>query len=203
MTRPLYAVQIDATAVNAHAIPLNALAVAGYDTGGPLIAWPTPRWESFPLASKLHIDQSPDLTEFKPGRSHAARVSDLADIEPFAATIESFIEAAKAREAAGLQSPAYISFAELPQLTFAVRAAGLLASVRYAVADWSWSAAEAQDQLEQHPSWVLAQFASPTSNPGTLLPGTGVALREAQCDLSVKRADWFPAPALAALAWQE
>lgn len=197
----LYVLQIDAITSFAHNIPGDSIAVAGYDTG-PGIAWAPGQWDWFPRASKVHFDQSPGLTEFAPGRSHAARVSNTADIEAGAATIESFIAAARIREAAGLQSTAYIDMAEYPDLVVAV-AKAKVNGVRYGIADWSLSASQAQNALEKNLEWVFVQFASPTSNPHTEMPGLGMTLAEANCDLSVKRADWFPAPGLAASTWTE
>ena len=38
------------------------------------------------------------------------------------------------------------------------------------------------------------QWASPSSNPGTLVPGTGLTLTQANCDLSVADKSWPSVP---------
>jgi hypothetical protein len=191
-----YVIQVDATHAHAGNLPSDLIAVALYVTGIPYIQATGEDWARFPLAGKVRIDQSPDLTEFAAGRA------DLADIEPGAGTIATFLTAAKQRVAEGRESAAYIDFAAYPDLLGAVSSARI-PGVRYGVANWSWSAAQAMTMLDDNEAWVLVQFASPISNPATRLPGSALTLAQAGADLSVKRAGWFSSPALAATAWAE
>jgi hypothetical protein len=61
------------------------------------------------------------------------------------------------------------------------------------VADWSLSEAEAAKILTTSGDYpvVAVQWASPTSNPNTLVPGSHLTLSEANVDLSITVASWF------------
>lgn len=196
-----YVIQADATSANAHNIPGDVIAVMGYVTGTPDICWTQAQWDSFPLAGKLRVDQSPILETFR------ALLADVADIESGAADLTSFLRTAAYRETQGHHSTLYQSWgvngANLDIARTSVDAAHLTEWVRYYVAEYSWSADQAVSFMDANPDVVAVQFATPESNPSTLMPGRGLTLAEAQCDLSVKRADWFGSIALAATAWQE
>lgn len=191
-----FVIQVDATHANVKNLPGNLIAVMGYDTGTPDIAWTASDWARFPLAGEVHVDQSASLSRFAEGKS------DVADVEPFAGTVDAFISAARAREEMNLDSTIYISynplFAAIKQFD-----AAKLKRVRWFVADYGWSMKQAISFLNAHSQAVGVQFASPGSNPRTRLPGSTLTLGEAGADLSVKRASWFPSPALAATGWSE
>lgn len=195
----LYVVQMDATHSNAGKIPASAIAVAGYVTGSPDIRWTAEDWARFPLASKVTIDQSPSLSVF------AAGDAIVADVEPQAGTVMAAIAAAKTRASRGVDSTIYLSFDWLALARDAASFNNLTSRIRYWVADYSWSETNAIDFLNTNADTVAVQFASPSSNPTTKVPGSGGAttLATAQCDLSIKRADWWVAPSVAATGWQE
>lgn len=192
-----YVIQVDTIHANVGKLPGNLIAVMGYDTGTPDIAWTAEDWARFPLAGKVIVDQSPDLAQFAAGKAN------VADVERGAATVESFIAAARQREAMKLDSTIYISLDPLRDAIGQMIRAGLNTHVRYFVADYGFSMNEAIDYLHTHPVAVGVQFASPGSNPHTILPGSTLTLAQAGADLSVKRASWFPAPGLAATGWTE
>lgn len=198
----MYEIQIDTingSVGSIAGIPRESLAVAGYVTGPPEIMWTPDHWGDFPLAGKVHIDQTQDLAAF------ASRDGDVADIETGAATIETFINAATKRAEGPnpWDSDAYIGFGSLTPLRDAVTNAGLVAHVGYWVANWNLSMSGAIELLESDALIQAVQFASPTSNPNTLLPGSTFTLSQVNCDLSVKRASWFPSDFPAAIAWNE
>lgn len=187
-------IQIDATHAHAGNIPENAGAVAGYDTGTPDIQWVPADWSRFPHGSHLHIDQSPSLAWL------ASLRSNVGDIENGAATIATLAEVAKARSERGHQTGAYISRSRAGDL---VDALGALAPwVQLWLADWSLSQAEAAALIGTMIGKcriACVQYASPTSNPSTPVPGSSMTLATAQCDLSAKDASWFPAPVATAV----
>ena len=198
MSTPLpYVVQVDVTHSNVHNLPPDLIAVAGYVTGTSDIVWDAADFARFPLAGKVRIDQSPGLRLFAEGDA------DMADLEAGAGTIGTFLDAARQRAAAHHQSAAYISYAGYPDLLAEVKADGLVPQVRYFIANWNWSAAQAVKMLDDNGPWAGVQFASPSSNPGTLVPGSSLTLAEANADLSVKRASWFGSAALAGTGWSE
>src|SRR5215472_48372 len=88
-------VMIDAIRVNAHNIPRATPKVAGYVTGTGAVPWTATQWASFPHAGHVRIDQTPGLAVFSAG--HA----DVADVESLAGTVGSFVNAVRARIAAG------------------------------------------------------------------------------------------------------
>lgn len=180
------------------AISRQATAIAYYVTGSPSIQWTPQHIAFFPISSHIRIDQSADLDKFVTGNA------DVADIENGAGTIASFINAAKERASRDWPSPAYISAESLSSLHNAASNFSLLTRVQYWIANWNLNQQEAILLLSSNDSIVAVQFASPSSNPHTFLPGTTVlTLAQANCDLSVKRADWFPCPYPSAIAWRE
>jgi len=64
------------------------------------------------------------------------------------------------------------------------------------IADWSLSEAEAVRLLSTSGAYpvVAVQWASPASNPNTTVPGGAKTLAEANLDLSITIASWFPKP---------
>lgn len=193
----LYVVQVDTIHDNVHKLPNNLLAVMGYVTGTPDIKWTSSDWNYFYGASKVRVDQSSGLSQFALGQA------DVADVERGAGTVQEFLAAAYERRTKGLQSTLYISYGSLDNAVLDVDRGGLDKDVRYFVADYNWSAAFSISQLKRNPSWVGVQFANPKYNPHTTIPGGSLTLSEANCDLSVKLADWFTAPSLAGSAWVE
>jgi hypothetical protein len=127
-------------------------------------------------AGVILIDQSPSLEHFLVGDA------DVADIESGAGTYAAAAEACAARAKNGWQSTLYISESVLAELAAQV---GNVSGVFYGVADYNWSLAEAEAQLNAHDNWYYVQYGDPESNPTTLVPGTSVTLRECNADIDV------------------
>lgn len=146
--------------------------MAGYVTGTDGIAWTPAQFEAAianqpgrPNRAVLRIDQS---------NSDLPLISDAKvakDDEPGASTIGVSVEVAKQRLAAGDDYTIYLSAGNLTALEDAVSAAGL-----------------PEGEI------VAYQWASPSSNPGTLLPGTALTIKQAGADLSVVKPGWLPLP---------
>jgi hypothetical protein len=178
-----YAVMLDAIHADVSSIPVTAAKVAGYVTGSSDIEWAPSDWARFPSSGKVRIDQSPALAAWASG------AADVADSEAGAASQASVIAAALERKAKGWWSFVYVSRDSLSALQAAVTAAGLEGSVQYWVADWSLSQEEAVAQLSG--DIVAVQYASPSSNPSTVVPGGSAALSAANIDISVTVPSWF------------
>ena len=77
----------------------------------------------------------------------------------------------------------------------ALRAAGMpLSKCGAWLANWNLSEAEADAALGTAIAGIRivgVQWASPTSNPGTKVPGSNLTLAQAQLDLSVTVPGWF------------
>jgi hypothetical protein len=165
--------------------------LAGYVTGFDGVDWPADEW------GKLHghvglfrYDQTPELALFGSG------AADGADIERGAGTIGAFIYQARKRAARGWYSWAYIDQADHAALAAEVKAAGI-PRVQYGIANWNDSLETATTALG--PSVAFVQWASPSSNPHTVVPLTGgKTLLELNCDLNATLPGWFavkaPAP---------
>ncbi len=189
-------VMIDAVRVNAHNIPRRMPKVAGYVTGTGSVPWTATQWGYFPRAGHVRIDQSPTLAKFSAG--HA----DVADVEFLAGTIASFIHAVRARIAAGVQwSTIYGTDATLAAAAAELQAAGphgwYYGHVDCWLADWNLDKAQAAALTGRKVHGLhcrAVQWASPTSNPGTIVPDGTLTLAQAQVDLSVAEDAWHPAP---------
>lgn len=173
--------------------------MAGYVTGIDGIDWPAAAWPDLaPHTGLFHYDQSPQLVAFASGAADGADpvlpdgshgISRPA-IEQGAATLDTAVRQTRPREAKGWFSWWYVELGILPEVRQARDDAGFR-RVRLIVADWSLSQAAATVFLEQNADTDAVQWASPTSNPRTLVPGTSKTLAELNCDLNVTRAGWF------------
>ncbi len=200
---------IDATHASASNIPATAPKVAGYVTGTKDIAWTPTDWLRFPHSGRVRIDQGytwpPDPHSY-----------DVIDVENLAVTVAEVPAAVHNRIVNGIQwTTVYASDAPLA----AVEAALIAAAAQYGhgwywghvdcwLADWDLSEQEAVAKLGTlvHGLTCRAvQWASPRWNPGTLVPGSTLTLRQANVDLSVTQNTWFqlrvpPPPAWTAQA---
>jgi hypothetical protein len=184
-----YAVMIDAIHADAGNIPAGTPKVAGYVTGTPDIQWTSPDWARFPSSGHVRIDQSAALAEWASGGA------DVADVESGAATQASAVAAALEREKKGWWSFIYVAQGNLAAMQTAV-AAAKLTQVQYWVAAWDADEVNAAAMLGD--DIIAVQWASPSSNPDTTVPGSTQTLSQANVDLSVTIPSWFayipPAP---------
>lgn len=168
--------------------------IAGYVTGSGGIAWGDADWARFPHASHVRIDQSPD--------GHAPLQSDVLDVESGAATPAVAVDWIKRRIAAGITwSTIYGGADTLAAVHAALEAAGqhgwYYGHVYAWLANWNLNQTGAAAQIGQQASGltiVAVQWASPASNPHTLVPGTNTTLAAANVDLSETADSWFPPP---------
>jgi len=174
---------VDTIGADVGNVPADTPTVAGYSTGGPGIQWSAADWGRF-AGVKIRVDQSD---------SADPTIGDVADVETGAKTLQRFIEQARARRTLKLTSTLYIEASHFSLAQRTVAAAELDNWVWYWVANWALSQEEAAALLTGR--IVAIQYASPISNPDTLLPGSRLTLAQANCDLSVARADWYPLPA--------
>lgn len=183
---------LDTIGSNAGAIPRGTRRVAAYVTGSGGIAWSAASIAA--LAKKgvqfvARIDQSNSVLSLA---SFAVLVKD---IEPGASTNLTADHEAAQRARLGLRTTLYCMASDFPILKQSVIAIGIGSYVDYWVADWNMDRNGAIAFLAAHPEVVAVQYASPSSNPGTLVPGSKRTLAQANIDLSVTRASWpMPVP---------
>jgi len=185
-----FGTMIDATGVNLNGL-LSALGsnfpqtIASYVTGTGGIEATAAQFATIARdCGVFRYDQSPTLADFASGNA------DGADIENGAGTIVEAVDAAQQREEHNWYSWFYISSANLADARTAVEGAKLT-RVRFIVADWNLSQSEAQAFLGSNEDVDAVQWASPSSNPNTVCPGTSRTLRQLNVDLNATRAGWF------------
>ena len=180
---------IDAIHANVGNVPASTLKVAGYVTGTPDIRWTHQDWQRFPHAGTVRIDQSPGLAEY------ASNAASVADIEPGAGTVGAFVTASQSRLRLHRLLWFYGTQSVISQVSAALTAAGIpLSECGAWLANWNLSEAEADAALGTAIAGIRlvgVQWASPTSNPGTKVPGSNLTLAQAQVDLSVTVPGWF------------
>jgi hypothetical protein len=155
--------------------------VNGYDTqvGAGDIEWTAADWQRFPNYIKKAICQLPANDPLQ---------ADIIDMEAEAATPAAVVEWIKGKHAVRQIAVVYASAANVPALYRAVAAAGELDQTYLYLANWNLDEQEAAALLGTTYEGfhvVQVQWASPTSNPNTLLPGTNFTLHDCGCDLNV------------------
>jgi hypothetical protein len=174
-------------------IPASAQKLAGYVTGSPDIKWTDADWKMRPHAGHVRIDQ-----QAGPGIPWLA---DAADIETFDKTTADGVGWVTVRQTKNWASTLYFSESRLDgDIAPAIEHAGLNTALIYLwLADWSLTEAQARALIgtKRHDMEIVAvQWASPSSNPRTAVPGgpPGATLKSANLDLSVAAAWWHAAP---------
>jgi hypothetical protein len=153
--------------------------VNGYVTGSADIRWTDDDFARFPDTTvKLTIAQMPDNNP----------LADILDVEPGAATDPGAVTWVKTKHAKKEVAVLYADASDVPALYKAIAGAGELAQTYLWLADWNLDENEAAALLgTEYGGFKVTgvQWASPASNPHTLLPGTNYALADCGCDLSV------------------
>lgn len=173
-------------------VPTGLHYVGGYVSGTPDIKWTPEDWSRFPESRHIRIFQGhgdmPDLHSF-----------DAIDVESGAVTPAEAASIVRTRVMAGIPwTHIYGTDAVLETVSEAIRAYGQSiwnGHVSCWLADWNLDESEATAKIGTRihgMTCVAVQWASPSSNPHTLIPGTQLTLREANCDLSVVDATWIP-----------
>lgn len=148
----------------------TAEVMAGYVTGSPDIRWDQSDWNAARFVGMedrlvMRIDQSNSDLPLH------ADTTLVKDIEPGASTDSVAVKVAKQRLDSGRDYMLYIEASALGWLEHLVSLAGL-----------------------PHGEIVAYQYASPSSAPHLLLPGTRQTIKEVNADLSVIRRNAYPLP---------
>ena len=165
-------------------IPADSSAIQqvnGYITErnpGDGIKWTEQDWARFPNYVKKRIAQLPQNDP----------AADILDVEPGGATDPTAVAWVKARHDAKQAAHIYVDSANVQSLDDALKAADELSQTYLWLADWNLNETEATALLGTDYGGLrveMVQWASPSSNPNTILPGTNYTLKNAGCDLSV------------------
>lgn len=152
------------------------------------IKWDASDWARFPHYDEVTIAQLPSNDP----------AADILDVETGAATDQAAVVWVRQRHDAGEAAVIYVDAANADDLYNSLHAAGETENVYLWLANWNLTMAQASALLGtvQHGLPVLGvQWASPSSNPRTYVPGTNYQLQDAGCDLSVFH-PWPVGPAL-------
>ncbi len=124
---------------------------------------------------------------------------DEIDVESGAVTPQQAADLVEQRVKAGhTWTTIYGSDGALQQVSELIQAKGhdiWNGHVNCRLADWNLNATQASAKVGQYVhgmSCVAVQWASPTSNPHTILPGTSLTLSQANVDLNEVDANWIP-----------
>lgn len=154
-------------------------AVWAYDTGTGGIPWtPNERAHFHDLHARVYLVNQGAVQ----GPGQALR-GDEFDFEQGAWTVANLIEIVTARRAVSWSTRIYCTWANYAVIKQALARAGIGDSVYYRIADWDLNSHLAE--LELHADVYAGQWASPTSNPHILVPGTSLTLSEVIADLNV------------------
>lgn len=182
----IYEMLLDTIHADASRLPAGMAACLEYMTGSTDVKWTVSDTRKFPHCTFIRVDQTISLNVYEAGGA------ELADVERGAGTLTEFIKAAKVRASKHWPNNLYISLSGFTPAIVAVHAAGLAGKVNYHIADYDFSMNDAIHFMTANSDVVAVQFASPGTNPNTLVPGSSHTLKQVNCDLSVKRVDWYP-----------
>lgn len=183
---------LDSIGSTADNIPTTTTKVAGYVTGTGGVPWSALEWTRFAKSGRVRIDQSPGAVD--------PLGSDVLDVESGASPAAAAVDWLKARIANNRPVGAvYGSGDALTAVEAAFKAGGVSPANHLYVwlADWNLNEAEATALLGKimYGMEVAAvQWASPSSNPSTIMPGSAMTLKQANVDLSVTLDGFFPPP---------
>jgi hypothetical protein len=166
---------IDAQYSQLRYIPAGVPAIWPYVTGTTGICWPDDAINGFNGARITRVNQGYD----SPGPFHG----DEFDFERGAWTLDQIVSAAIERARYHWSTRIYATYDGYGQAKAALARAGLGRSVFYRIADWDLS--EHLASLAAYGDVYGGQWASPTSNPDTVIPGTHISLATANVDLNV------------------
>lgn len=166
--------------------------VFGYCSGIDFVPWSPGDWAKYAHARVCRTYQGagtfPGIDGF-----------DEIDVETGAVTPQQAADLIEERVKAGHQwTTVYGSDGALAQVSTLVQAKGEAiwnGHVNCRLADWNLNENEAAAKVGDYVhgmSCIAVQWASPNSNPNTILPGTHLTLRQANADLNRVDGNWVP-----------
>ena len=162
-----------------HLLDTKPTAIWPYVTGSDGIAWTPEEIDYFRKRGAVVylVNQGYHQT------AASALTGDEFDFEAGAWTLGALLEVVAARRKVRWSTRIYCTWANYGTVKQALADAGTGGSVFFRIADWNIDQHVAD--LELHGDVYAGQWASPTSNPATKVPGTDITLAQAGADLSV------------------
>jgi hypothetical protein len=156
-------------------IPPSVPALWPYVTGSSDVRWPEDAIIGFPGSRVYRVNQGFDPV----GPFHG----DEFDLERGAWAPPQLVAVAQERARYRWSTRIYCTYANYGLMKAQLAQVGLGRSVFYRIADWNLS--EHLAGLAAYGDVYAGQWASPTSNPNTVIPGTNHTLATANVDLNV------------------
>ena len=192
MTNIPIATYIDTVHGSVGSVPVDTKYVGGYTSGTADIQWTDADWRRFPQSIHSRIYQGygavPSLLSF-----------DEIDVETGAVSPSQAAELVRSRVISGIQwTTIYGSQSSVEATTALIQAMGpsiWIGHVNVRLANWNLNEQEASAVVGTSvggATVIGVQWASPSSNPDTLIPGTDVTLQAGNVDLNVVDAYWTP-----------
>lgn len=187
-----FAQMVDMTHDAVGKVPAHFDYVGGYCSGLGSVPWDAADWAKYGNARIIRIYQGagafPGIAGF-----------DEIDVETGAVTPQQAADLVEQRVNAGITwTGIYGSDAAIAETSTLIQAKGVRVwngHVYCRVANWNLDEVEASKLVGTYihgMTCVGVQWASPSSNPNTILPGTSLTLAQANVDLSVVDVNWIP-----------
>lgn len=183
---------VDTIGASADALPKHLPMYAGYVSGTGGVQWTQAQFNSFPGSKVLKYYQGV-------GPVPPIHTFDAVDVESGAVSPAMAATIVRERVSGGIPwTTIYGTDSALAVVSADVQAMGAAVwngHVNCVLADWNLnetSAAAKVGTFIHGMSCVGVQWASPSSNPNTLIPGTNITLSSANADLNVVDANWVP-----------
>lgn len=185
---------IDTIGSRSSEIPQGTAFVGAYVSGINEVPWPLASMERFPIARVIRIYQGAGIY---PGIGGY----DMIDVESEAVTVAQCASEIEKRVQNDYEwTIVYGTDATLSDVATAVQALGenvWAGHILCFLADWNLNESQAEAKLGTQIHGITCvgvQWASPSSNPKTIAPGTGLSLKTLDYDLSVVDASRLPLP---------
>lgn len=186
------AVMLDDIGSSSRNIPIGTPYVAGYVTGIGDVPWTNDEFARFSGSRIVRINQGA-------GNSVAPSAYDVLDVEKYAVTPGAAAQDHKVRIDALIPwTTIYGTDSTIQQVVADIKALGdhyWIGHVNVWLADWNLDLGQATALLgtEIHGATCIGvQWASPSSNPTTLVPGGTGTLQQENIDISVVDGTWIP-----------
>jgi hypothetical protein len=183
---------VDTTGTNADKLPMHLPAYGGYISGLEGVEWSAAQFARYAGSKVFRYYQGV-------GPEPPIHAFDVIDVEPEAVTATFAANIVRDRVAGGIPwTTIYGGDSFLQQVATDVIAEGHQVwngHVNCILADWNLNETEAAALIgtfRHGMSVVGVQWASPSSNPQTFIPGTLLTLAEMNADLNVIDANWVP-----------
>lgn len=185
-------VMLDTVGTAAANIPASTPYVGGYVSGTGVVPWSAGDWALFPHARHNRIYQWPNI-------SLDPHAWDTLDVENNAVTPAEAAQEHKLSVDAGIRfTNIYGTRTSIAATVAAIKALGgdyFVGHVTCTLADWNLNEEEASALIGtfvEEVTCVGVQWASPESNPNTVVPGGSHTLAQSNIDINVVDGNWIP-----------